>query len=206
MEGFFFIGLISIVLFAALPLVISIALLVILALRHDDDVDSSRAPAIYASIVAFVSFLTVLFALGGAAAAIGQYSVDDYGGGHHDATTGLVISAIVAVIALVIIRLHQPLFDRRNVAVGAARRVYRAYALVLCLAVLIVGAIAAVAGLFFLYSFIAPGVVDTSRGDALRSFAPMAVLLAGSGILWRWHWDELGFGAGPPNVTATDVP
>ena len=205
MEGFFFIGLISIVLFAAMPLVIAIALLVILALRHDDDVDSSRAPAIYASIVAFVSFLSALFALGGATAAVGQYSVEDYGGGHHDATTGLVISAIVAVIALTILRLHLPLFERRHAAVGAAGRVYRAYALVLCLAVLIVGAVAAAAGLFFLYAFIAPGVVDTDRGDALRSFAPMAVLVAGSGILWRWHWDELGFGSAP-SATATDVP
>jgi hypothetical protein len=206
-EGFFFIGLISIVVLAALPLVIAIALLVILALRHDDDVDSSRAPAIYASIVAFVSFLTVLFALAGTAASVGQYSVEDYGGGHHDATTGLVMSAIVAVIAVAILRLHLPVFDRRHVAVGAARRVYRAYALVLCLGVLVVGAIAAVAALFFVYSFIAPDVVGTDRGDALRSFAPAAVLLAGSGILWKWHWDELDLGgAAPPAATATDVP
>ena len=48
------------------------------------------------------------------------------------------------------------------------------------------------AALYGIYAFVVPDVAGSGdRGDALRGFAPAAVLAAGSGLLWRWHWSEL---------------
>jgi hypothetical protein len=165
---------------------------VILALRHDDDADGGRAPAIYGSVVAYLGLLTVLLAAAGAASAVADLSRDDYGGGHDGAANGLAMSLIAAVVGLGILWVHRMLFESRHTATGAARRVFRAYLLVLCLTVVVIGAISGAIALYSLYAFVAPGVTDVGgRGEALRTFGPAAVLLAGCGLLWMWHWREL---------------
>src|SRR5881628_2265080 len=53
-----------------LPVILILGILVILALRHDDDADANRAPAIYASVIAFIAVLTILFAGTGVVSAL----------------------------------------------------------------------------------------------------------------------------------------
>ena len=206
MGGLFWFGGLSIGLALFLPIILVLALLVILAIRHDEDADGNRAPAIYGSVVAYLGILTVLFAAAAAASAIAGLSRETYGGGHDSATRGLVLALIGAVVGLGILWTHRALFSARHAAIGAARRVYRAYVLVLCLTVLLFGAIAAATALYALYGFLAPGVAGVNdRGEALRTFAPAAVLLAGCGLLWAWHWRELGFAPPPKEVSAADA-
>jgi hypothetical protein len=192
MGGLFLFGGLSLGLVLFMPIVLVLGLLVILALRHDDDVDGSRAPAIYASVVAYLGTLTVLLAATAAAAALADVSREDYGAGHDGAANAFALAFIAALVGLGILWVHRSLFDSRHAATGAARRVFRAYVLVLCLTVVVVGAIAGGIALYSLYAFVAPGVTDVGgRGEALRTFAPAAVLLAGCGGLWAWHWREL---------------
>jgi hypothetical protein len=65
---FFFAGGVAVVL--ALPVILILGILVILALRHDDDPDANRAPAIYGSVLAYLALLTILFAGTGAVHAL----------------------------------------------------------------------------------------------------------------------------------------
>ena len=60
MGGLFLLGGLGSVLALFFPVILVLALLVILALRHDDDADGNRAPAIYGSVIAYVGVLTVL--------------------------------------------------------------------------------------------------------------------------------------------------
>lgn len=62
MEGLFLLGGLGFGLMLLFPIVLLLALLVILALRHDDDVEGTRAPAIYGAVVAFLAVFTLLFA------------------------------------------------------------------------------------------------------------------------------------------------
>jgi hypothetical protein len=54
----------------ALPVILILGILVILALRHDDDPDANRAPAIYGAVIAFLAILTILFASTGVVGAL----------------------------------------------------------------------------------------------------------------------------------------
>ena len=49
--------------FAFFPVLVLLAVVVVLALRHDDDAGEERAPAIYGSVVAFLALLTLLVAV-----------------------------------------------------------------------------------------------------------------------------------------------
>src|SRR5437763_8620959 len=116
-----------------LPLIGIVGLLVVLAIQRDDDPDLNRAPAIYAALVAFIALLALLLAVTGAASAIVDFSKDTYGEGHHGEASALVAAAITAVIAIGVLVLHADAFNRLRNAGGAATRIRRAYALVMCL-------------------------------------------------------------------------
>lgn len=217
---FLFGGLLSSV-FLLVPVVLVLALLVILALRHDDDVDGHRAPAIYGSIVAFVGLLTVLFAVTGMAASLASISADDTHGAigvsergvsssigpdgtvsfasddassdDDDAAVTSAVGFLVAgLAALGLLAAHRQLFDRRFTVTGAAQRVHRAYLLVLCLVVALIATGAAAAAVYALYRTLFPGTSGLDdRADGVRALVPLVVLFVGAGGLWRWHWRQL---------------
>jgi hypothetical protein len=235
MGGLFLYGGLFSIAFLVLPLVLVLALLVILALRHDDDADGGRAPAIYGALIAFIGFLTLLFAATGLTAsmvsltsddtAVGRSSDDFYSEGSFDdepsgtltvgrferddddaAVTSAMRNPIAGVAALGLLRVHRSLFDRRTDAVGAARRVHRAYLLVLCFTVAVVGTAAAGAGAYALFRALFPGTADVdNRADEVRTLVTLAVLFLGSAALWREHWKELDLGA-PPEVSEAVAP
>ena len=73
MEGIFLFGGATI---GLLPIVVLLGVVVVLALRQDDDVDEQRGPAIYASVVAFVALLTLLVAVTGVVSALVAFTED----------------------------------------------------------------------------------------------------------------------------------
>lgn len=237
--SFLFAG--GIALALALPVILVLGILVILALRHDDDPDANRAPAIYASAIAFLAIVAVLFAATGvvselvettsaqthAGASSGYerrtatypddlgnsiggrltraYSTDDDGA----ALTEAVAFLIAGFAAVGLLALHRRLFARRHTVAGAAARVHRAYLLVMCFVLVIIGVAAASGAVFELYKAIFSDAADVSnRADELRTLAPTVFLAVGAWWLWMRHWRELGLDLGgpPPAVTATDVP
>jgi hypothetical protein len=220
-----------------LPVVLVLGILVILALRHDDDPDGNRAPAMYASVIAFLAILTILFATTGVVSELMEitsghthasgsygysetetfgvdgsgrrltrsYSDDDDGA----AVTHAMAFFIAGVAALVLLRIHSKLFARRFTVTGAAARVHRAYLLVMCFAVALIGMAASGMALFELYQVIFKDAANIeSRADELRDFVPAAVLAIGAWSIWTWHWRELDLdgSAPPPTATATTVP
>jgi hypothetical protein len=187
--GLFLLGGIGSVLTLVFPIVLVLALLVILALRHDDDADERRAPAIYGSIIAFVGTLTALYAATGVVAQLLELTKD--GADRSDTVTMGVILLIVVVSAGALLYVHQTLFDLRHGASGAARRVHRAYVLVECLVTALTAMVAGGLLLFQVYGLLSPDDAGTTRADALRVGLTMAALLAGSVGLWRWHWRQL---------------
>jgi hypothetical protein len=190
MGGLFLLGGIGSVFFLMFPVVLVLALLVILALRHDDDADGNRAPAIYGSVIAYIGLLTILLSLTGVVASLVDLSKDSYGG--HDSTiTAAVVFLIAGVAAAGLLRVHMTLFDRRHAVAGAAQRVHRAYLLVMCLTVALIAMVAGGVMLYQLYGAIFPGTAGTDRDDAMRAFVAMVVLFLGSAGLWQWHWQQL---------------
>ena len=189
MGGLFLLGGLGSVLALFFPVILVLALLVILALRHDDDTDGNRAPAIYGSVIAYVGVLTVLFSATGVVASLVELTKDSY---DDDGTiTTAVIFLIAGVAALGLLYVHQGLFARRHAAGGAARRVHRAYVLVMCLTVAFTAMVSGAILLFQLYGVAFPDTAGTDRGDAFRVVVTMAVLFAGSAALWQRHWREL---------------
>jgi hypothetical protein len=204
MSGLFLLGGLGSVVVLFFPVILVLALLVILALRHDDDADGNRAPAIYGSVIAYVGVLTVLFSATGVVASLVELTNDS---GDHDGTvTSGVIFLIAGVAALGLLRVHQGLFARRHAVDGAARRVHRAYVLVLCLTVALTAMVAGAIVLFQLYGAAFPDTAGTDRGDALRVLVTMAVLFAGAAVLWQRHWAELELGGRAPEVSAAGTP
>jgi hypothetical protein len=61
-EGLFLLGGLGFAFALMFPLVLLVALLVILAIRHDNDAEGTRAPAVYGAVVAFLALFTLLFA------------------------------------------------------------------------------------------------------------------------------------------------
>jgi hypothetical protein len=238
--SFLFVG--GIALALLFPVILVLGILVILALRHDDDPDANRAPAIYASVIAFLAILTILFAATGVVSELMEttsghthtstsfgyepqtmpyrggvqgelpgrlmhrYSSDDDGA----ALTEAVAFLIVGLAAAGLLALHRRLFARRHTVVGAASRVHRAYLLVMCFVLVIVGVAAASAAVFELYETIFSGAANIdNRADELRQLIPTAFVAVGAWWLWMQHWGELGLDLGgppPAQVTATDVP
>jgi hypothetical protein len=228
-----------------LPVVLVLGILVILALRHDDDPDGNRAPAMYASVIAFLALLAMLFAATGVVSellditsghthASGSYGYAEsvsgdelYGPGgpggpgrrltrsYSDdddgaAATQAMAFFIAGMAALVLLFIHRRLFARRFTVTGAAARVHRAYLLVMCFTVALIGIAAAGAALFELYQVIFKDAANIeNRADKLRELIPTAVLAVGAWSIWTWHWRELDLDLGaapPPAATATDVP
>lgn len=187
---FLFGGLLSVV-SLLIPIALILALLVILALRHDDDADALRAPAIYASIVAFVALLTLLLAVTGAVGGLVDLSRGDEFDGRDGDVTTIVTFLIVGAVAGGLLYVHRDLFALVSTAGGAARRVRRAFLLVMCLvtAVLAMGAVGVV--LFQVYALLFPDTAGAKRGDAASALVTAAALLAGAVALWRLHWQEL---------------
>lgn len=232
MGGLFLLGGLASGLFLLFPVILILALLVILALRHDDDVDGNRAPAIYGSIVAFVGLLTLLFAATGLAASLLSLTADDSrgavslespsgfderdgfrefssGGDDNDAAITSAVGFLIAGAAAAgLLFVHRSLFDPRRYAAGAALRVHRAYLLLLCLVTAVIAMIAAGMGIYALYRTLFPGTAGAdNRADELRALLTLVVLFVGAGGLWRYHWDELDLGRGPDDpVSATAVP
>ena len=220
MDGFFLFGGLVFAVSLAFPLLVLLGLLVILAMRRDDDADGTRGPAIYASIVAVVAVFTLLFAVTGLASSLLDLTKDEGGGfggvgsgrefeGELDfgdgfgsdfgsdpddaAARGAVLALIVGAVAAGVLQLHRPLLERVRAGTGAAARVWRAYGLTVALLSLLIG-IGAVAGLAYsLFGVLAPGVFEAgSRADAARTGAVFLVLAGGAGALFRWHADEAG--------------
>ena len=219
MDGMFFLGGIFFVLSLVVPLLVLLGLLIILAMRRDDDADGTRGPAIYASMVAVVSVFTLLFAVTGLVGSLldltkdddssfdsfeseddfgGDFQPDfgsDFGGRDPDdeAASNAVLSVIVGAVAAGVLALHRPLLERVRAGNGAAARVWRAYGLTVALLSLLIG-IGAVAGLAYsIFGILAPGVSGAgSRGDAARTAAVLLVLAGGSAALFRWHANETG--------------
>lgn len=229
MESLLFIG----SLFGLLPILALLALMIVVALRQDDDGGEERAPAIYGAIVAMLALLTLLFAVAGAASALADFTEssgeqsrqmirmgdDDpsfgYGGrlgdsaDHDDDWQRLVAAVIAGGVAVALVALHRPLLDRRRSATGAARRVYRAYLSVGALVTVLVAVLVGGFAVFAVAKVVAPGVFGNGdRGDAGRDAVPMLVLFLVSAGLWRWHWRELGVGGAASNdeVSAADAP
>ena len=187
MEGFFF-GISFII--SGVPIVLVLALLVILALHRDEDVDGNRSLAIYGALVAFVGFFALVLAAPVVAAALVNFSRETYGEGHNAEATMLVTGIIIGVIGAGVLLLHRGLFERLRLATGAAARVRRAYSLVMCFVTVVVGAIAGAMALYQVAAMVASDTFDTTSGDAARSFVPAMALLVAAVAVGRWHWDE----------------
>jgi hypothetical protein len=211
MGGLFLFGGLSLAVTLLFPVVLLLAFLVILALRHDDDVDGNRAPAIYGAVVAFIALLTLLFAATGVAASLAELTASDGGGssgaqfesgGFEDfddsgsdddaAISSAVAFFIAGLAAAGLLAVHRSLFERRRSATGAARRVHRAYALAFCLVTALIAMAAGGAGLYSLWRAVAPGVSGSdNRSDELRTLVPLIVLFVGAALLWMRHWAEV---------------
>ena len=231
----------------SLPVILILGILVILALRHDDDPDGNRAPAIYGSVIAFLAILTILFAATGIVSELvattsgsthgtsgarrmemnftpnSGSSLDDNGlqpmprfAAYHEdhdgrAITNAVGFLIAGLAAAGLLALHRGLFAHRRTVTGAAARVHRAYLLVMCLILVVLGLTGAAVAVYAVFRAIASDWANVrNRADELRAAGSALALALGAGYLWRRHWDELGLDLGgpepPPAVTATDVP
>lgn len=93
MSGLFLFGGLLSGVFLLVPVILVLALLVILALRHDDDVDGSRAPAIYGALIAFIALLTILFAATGIATSLASVTSDDTRGAIGSSSSDISISS-----------------------------------------------------------------------------------------------------------------
>lgn len=232
MGGLFLLGGAASLLFLLFPVILILALLVILALRHDDDTDQHRAPAIYGSVIAFVALLTLLFAATGLTASLVSLTADGSSGAvgvpseefgfegdeiavdaddDNDAAISSAVGFLIAgAAALGLLYAHRTLFDRRRTATGAARRVHRAYLLVLCLVTALIAMVAAGMGVYALYRAVFPGTAGAeNRADELRTLVTLVVLFVGAAGLWRFHWRELDLDRpddGPGDFSAAAVP
>lgn len=114
--------------------------------------------------------------------------------GQHDQDyRGIVIGIIAGVLAALLFLLHygwlrKYLADRVD---GPGVRVWHTYLYVACFFALVVAVPAFGALLYDLFRVIAPGVTETgARSHALVSFGGTAVLTAGAGILFLFHWNQ----------------
>lgn len=236
MGGLFLFGGLASMLVLFFPVILILALLVILALRHDDDTDGNRAPAIYGSIIAFVALLTLLFAATGLVSSLVSLTADDSSGAismssgdgyagefeegefeefeefaeedNNDAAISSSVGFLIAgVAALGLLFAHRALFDRRRSATGAARRVHHAYLLVLCLVTALIAMVAGGMAIFAVYRAIFPDTAGAeNRADELRTLVTLVVLFVGAAGLWRMHWAELDLDRPDGAVTATVAP
>lgn len=191
MEIFFLVGGLASILSLLMPVSLILALLVILALRHDDDDDASRAPAIYAALVWFIGLFTSLIAAVGMAASLVAFSDEVDGGGHDGQASAAAAFFAVGVVTLVLLWVHRDALTRLRQGTGAARRVHRAYVLVVCLIAALVALVAGAVLIFQFYALAFPDTADTERGDAARTIVPVAVAALGACLLWMTHWDQL---------------
>jgi hypothetical protein len=193
MSGLFLFGGLGLVVTMLFPVVLLLAFLVILALRHDDDVDGSRAPAIYGAVVAFIALLTILVSVTGVASSLAQLTASDDGGrspspmmerraameeydefddlemyedetDNDDAAISSAIGFLIAGLAAAgLLAAHRSLFERRQGATGAALRVHRAYALAFCLVVALIAMAAGGGTLYTVWRAAAPGVAGAEN-------------------------------------------
>jgi hypothetical protein len=176
--------------FTFLPIVLVFGLVVVMALHRDDDASGNRSMALYAALVASVGFFLLLIAAPVIGGALVNFSRETYGGRHQAEASQLAIGVILALVGAGILLLHRPLYARMRIAGGAAARVRRAYALVMCFVVILVGAVAASLALYEGLRVVASDTFGSDRGDAARSFVPAIALLIAAVGIGRWHWDE----------------
>jgi hypothetical protein len=201
----FSVGVVLAVLVLVVPALGVIGLLVVLVLRRDGDDDGTRAPAIYASLVAFTLCFTLLIS---AVAVVSALSHLGQGGGggpfdfldrnDDEAWRTAVQALIVGAAAAGLLFLHARLLrwaaslDRLQ----AGGRVFRAYALAMCLVAVILTLASLTSGAYDVFRMLAPGVTATAeRGDGLRDLAGAVTLALGSLFLFRLHYDAAGLPA-----------
>jgi len=127
------------------------------------------------------------------------------------ATSTAIGALVVGLAALALLAVHRHLFARRFTVTGAAARVHRAYLLVMCLTVVLIGVSATGMALYELVQVIFKDAANLeNRADKLRDLVPTAVVAIGAWGIWNWHWRELdldlGGSAPTATATATDVP
>ena len=191
--------------FALFPVLVLLAVVVVLALRHDDDAGEERAPAIYGSVVAFLALLTLLVAVTAAVGALVGFTEDTGGtvaddrftsmmdeGDHDDDWRALAASVIAGGAAVAVLALHRPLLDRRDELTGAARRVYRAYLALMSLVTVVLAVAVGAVIVYAVLRLLSPGVFGgEDRGQVGREALPLLALFLGAATLWRWHWARL---------------
>ena len=203
--------------FAFFPILVLLAVVVVLALRHDDDAGEERAPAIYGSVVAFLALLALLVAVTAAVGALVGFTEDTGGsmpgrrfesmmdeGDHDDDWRALATSVIAGGAAVAVLALHRPLLDRRDDLTGAARRVYRAYLALMSLVTVVVTVVVGAVLVYAVLRLLSPGVFGgEDRGQVGRDTLPLLALFLGAASLWRWHWAQLW---SAPEVSAAAAP
>jgi hypothetical protein len=201
----FGVGVLLAILVLVVPALGVVGLLVVLALRRDGDDDGTRAPAIYVSVVAFITWFTILAAVVTLVSSLAHLGHHDAGGffGEFEANDDeqwrtAVHALIVAAAAGAVLFLHARLLRWAGALdrLRSGGRVFRAYALVACMvaAVLLLTALASSA--YDVFRIVAPGVSGThERADGLRDLAPALALALGSFALFRLHSDAAGLPA-----------
>ncbi|MBW8825864.1 MAG: hypothetical protein JF603_05890 [Acidobacteria bacterium] len=199
------------------PVLGVIGLLVVLAIRRDGDEDGSRAPALYAALVAFFACFTLLIGATVGVSALANLQKDDRGtasffddssftdGGSQSSNDREISTAIAAglvcVAAAAVLVLHRSLIrwaaDLDRLRAGG--RIFRAYALITCLVAVVLLVVALTSSLYDVFRSLAPGVTGSAeRGDGLRELAGSVTLGIGAFIIYRWHAAAAGLPALAP--------
>lgn len=215
--------------------ILGVIVLSILALagRSEPDARGERAYVLYLSLVSYISFFTLLFALvalgttvthavvDGGAECIDPYDPacfegpQDFGGELRvrDAINGGAVAAVAGGILLYHRRRSQHLVDDPDFAGSAGARTFTAYLYAVAFTAMIVVLASAAVALPALIRAVAPGLtaLDGSSGErdaALTDLVPALVAGGGAAAIYLTHWRAAEGLRGPrePRRTETASP